>query len=106
MSPHDDESEIKFLKTMIRAVLLRPKMFTTNGSFDEVIAFLDGYYARHNPKAVQWGDFLQFVATKLNSKDYDNRSIFQNLKSQSAESSLDQLLKWSEEFEKTLPESS
>jgi len=58
--------------TLTEAVLLRPAMYTMNGTFAEVIAFLEGYYsgmAQVNPNAqlvVEWSDFEQWLADRLN----------------------------------------
>ena len=37
---------------LIRAVFQRPKMYTTGGSYPEVIAFLDGYFSGLNSASV------------------------------------------------------
>ena len=53
------------------AVLLRPMMYTLNGSFAEVIAFLEGYHsgaAKGNPYAplvMEWEAFRGWLAAQF-----------------------------------------
>jgi len=53
------------------AVILRPKMYTSGGTFEETLAFLDGYYsgmAKMDPDAspvVEWAGFQEWLARKL-----------------------------------------
>ena len=53
------------------AVLLRPMMYTLNGGFAEVIAFLEGYYsgaAKGNPYApfvMEWEAFRGWLAAQF-----------------------------------------
>ena len=57
--------------TFTEAVLLRPAMYTLNGTYAEVISFLEGYYsgmARGKPDvppAVEWSDFENWLADCL-----------------------------------------
>jgi len=56
-------TEIQDAATFPQAVLLRSQMDTSNGSFDEVIVFLDGYYSgnvKGDPyarSATEWTSF-------------------------------------------------
>jgi hypothetical protein len=53
------------------AVFLRPKMYTIGGTFEEVVAFLEGYYsgmAKANPNCPPvpiWGDFVEALRLEL-----------------------------------------
>ena len=53
------------------AVLLRPKMYTLEGTFEEVIAFLEGYFsgmAKVNPYAppdLQWVSFQDWLSESI-----------------------------------------
>src|SRR5687768_1547816 len=57
--------------TFAQAVLLRPTMYTMGGSFEEVIAFLTGYFSGaaqggpHAPDVVQWSYFRAWLAEQL-----------------------------------------
>lgn len=61
-------SNVSFLK----AVFLRPKMYTLNGTYEEVIAFLVGFYsgmAKGNPNAPPidtWITFQDWLSERLN----------------------------------------
>jgi L-fucose isomerase-like protein len=56
---------------LTEAVLLRPAMYTMNGTFAEVVAFLEGYFsgmAHGNPNAspvVEWSDFEQWLVDRM-----------------------------------------
>ncbi|MBW3624429.1 MAG: hypothetical protein KY468_13570 [Armatimonadetes bacterium] len=54
------------------SVLLRPKMYTIGGTFEEVMAFLEGFYSGlakadpHNLSVVEWGIFkTEWLRRKL-----------------------------------------
>lgn len=53
------------------AVFLRPGMYTLSGTYEEVIAFLEGYYsgmAKGNPYAIpvsEWASFRTWLSKKL-----------------------------------------
>lgn len=53
------------------AVFSRPRMYTLGGTFEEVIAFLEGYYsgmAKGNPYAVpvlEWASFRTWLSEKM-----------------------------------------
>ena len=53
------------------AVLRRPAMYTMNGTFAEVVAFLNGYYsgaARGHldwPPVIEWTDLERWLANRL-----------------------------------------
>lgn len=57
--------------TFLEAVLINPAMYTMNGTFEEAIAFLEGYFsgiARSNPyvaPVVEWSAFRIWLAEKL-----------------------------------------
>jgi hypothetical protein len=61
--------------TLTDAVLLRPAMYTMNGTFAEVVAFLVGYFsgaAKGNPSAppvIEWSAFEYWLADRLNAQD-------------------------------------
>ncbi len=58
-------------QTLTEAVFSRPRMYTLEGSFPEVIAFLEGYYsgaAKAKPDwepVVEWALFEQWIARRL-----------------------------------------
>ena len=66
------------------AVLLRPKMYTLGGTYEEVVAFLDGYFsgmAKANPYAppvLQWVAFQQWLAVQLSVPSSDVFSTLKN----------------------------
>ena|SRR5437868_274954 len=68
--------------TLTEAVLLRPAMYTMNGTYAEVIAFLEGYYsgmAHGNPNAqpaVDWSDFEAWLADRL---EVDSTEAFRRI---------------------------
>ena len=57
--------------TLTEAVIRRPGMYTVNGSFAEVLCFLEGYYsgvAKGNysaPPVVEWSDFRHWLAQRF-----------------------------------------
>lgn len=57
--------------SFIEAVFRRPKMYTIDGSFEELIAFLEGYYSgmAKNQNAMPlnvWGEFQTWLSTRHN----------------------------------------
>ena len=72
----------------VQAVLMRPMMYTAQGSFFEVLAFLQGYHAGHHLPKASWHSFpvwLQehfgFTLTQLREgHDDDPAAIRQLLK--------------------------
>jgi hypothetical protein len=69
------EDEAQRSITFPEAVLLRPKMYTLGGSFEEVVAFLEGYHsglAKGNPHACsvdQWTPFCEWLTKQLGVSD-------------------------------------
>ena len=59
------------LSDFIDAVLARPTMYTLDGSFEEVVAFLTGYFSgialvqMNTPTVTVWRDFIVHVASTL-----------------------------------------
>ena len=57
--------------TFPEAVLLRPAMYTLGGSYEETIAFLEGYHsgvargAPHADPIREWEDFCEWLASRL-----------------------------------------
>lgn len=72
------------------AVFLRPKMYTIGGTFEEVVAFLEGYYsgmAKANPYCPPvpiWGDFVESLKLELGA-DYATHA-FATIRSTSSSS--------------------
>lgn len=69
---------------LTNAVLLRPEMYTTKGSFLEVVAFLEGYYSgiAKDPRALatveKWGNFQEFLKKKLDNHSSNKWAILYN----------------------------
>jgi len=67
------------------AVLLRPRMYTLGGTFEEVIAFLEGYYsgmAKGNPYAIpvlEWASFRTWLSEKMGLAPSEVFAKFRNL---------------------------
>lgn len=60
------------IDTMISSVLRRPLMYTLDGTFEEVVAFLAGYSSGsltadriREPSAETWQDFERFLVSRL-----------------------------------------
>lgn len=87
----------------IEAVLTRPAMYTMGGSYEEVVAFLDGYLtaaARARPDArhvMEWTALRQFLAERLRTND---AGVFAALRARNADSqaALDDLRRLYAEF--------
>jgi len=85
------------------AVLLRPKMYTLGGTYEEVVAFLDGYFsgmAKANPYAppvLQWVAFQQWLAVQLSVPSSD---VFSTLKNAhyADQDALAEMLDWLSRF--------
>ena len=60
--------------TFLEAVLINPAMYTMDGTFEEVVAFLEGYFsgvAKGNPYAppvVEWSAFRTWLAEQLETE--------------------------------------
>ncbi|MES2460101.1 MAG: hypothetical protein V4671_05925 [Armatimonadota bacterium] len=67
----------------VRAVIHRPRMYTLNGTFDEIIAFLEGYHsgvAAIDPSApgvVAWQSFRGWLMRSLGANSF---SVFDRFK--------------------------
>ena len=78
----------------IEAVVLRPTMYTTKGSYEEVVAFLEGFYGglgKADPvcRPVQeWLDFKSWIAGRLN---LSKTNVFFELVQDNTESPLAEL---------------
>ena len=85
------------------AVLLRPKMYTLGGTYEEVVAFLDGYFsgmAKANPyvpPVLQWVAFQQWLAVQLSVPSSD---VFSTLKNAhyADQDALAEMLDWLSRF--------
>ena len=60
------------LVTFTEAVLLRPAMYTVNGTFGEAVSFLEGYYSGWPrgsgdlpPGVAEWSTFRSWLAAHL-----------------------------------------
>ncbi len=85
------------------AVLLRPKMYTLGGTYEEAMAFLEGYFsgmAKENPYAApvcEWVSFQRWLAEQLAVPTSDALS---KLKSTypSSQDALSGMLEWLSRF--------
>lgn len=83
------------------AVLARPKMYTLNGSYQEVVAFLEGYYSgvakgRIGLSVVEnWSVFREWLAKRLNVLQSNELRILADLHGNTA---LDALNSYYNEF--------
>ncbi|NJO82381.1 MAG: hypothetical protein HC828_05885 [Blastochloris sp.] len=87
---HSNESIDQRSANFVEAVLLRPRMYTLEGTLEEVGAFLEGFYtgmAAHNrSEAAQresqyWFDFCAWAAKEVGVPEGGNwYTLFQNLK--------------------------
>ena len=95
-----EDTSVRHL-TFSEAVLCRPKMYTIEGTFGEVVSFLEGYYsgmAKADAKALpvsEWEAFQQWLAGYLN---VDSAEVFTTIlqtcaDSQAALTKLSDLLK-------------
>lgn len=70
---HGQVSSLGFLKS----VLARPSMYTMGGTFEEVIAFLEGFHgglAKGGPYAeavAEWASFQEWLADEIGSRPSD-----------------------------------
>src|SRR5262249_51852198 len=68
--------------TFTEAVLARPFMYTIDGSFASVVAFLEGYYsgaAKGNPgwePVLEWVKFESWLSDELNVHDLHSGNAF------------------------------
>lgn len=63
----NDPRDVSF----IEAVFRRPKMYTIDGSFEEMVAFLEGYFSglakSQSPLRLNaWGEFQVWLSAKYN----------------------------------------
>jgi len=71
------------------AVFLRPKMYTVSGTYEEVVAFLQGYYSGmakanpHCPPVPIWFDFVEELRLELG---VDSAYTFETLRTSSSSS--------------------
>jgi hypothetical protein len=85
------------------AVFLRPSMYTMGGTFEEAIAFLEGYYsgvAKANPYAApiaEWASFRRWLSEKLSCPASE---IFVKFKDHCGDNQTcrDRMLEWLSEF--------
>lgn len=92
MPHHEDDFIQKPVGSFLEAVLVRPLMYTINGTLEEVGAFLEGFYsgmAAHNKnKSAQeeaqfWFDFCEWASTKISDSEVNNwHSLFKGLRQQ------------------------
>jgi hypothetical protein len=89
--------------TFTEAVLLRPRMYTLGGSYEEVVAFLEGYHsgmAKYDPYAVpvsEWASFRDWLREQMRA---DSTDVFARFKDQEGNGSspLASLLEWFSRF--------
>ena len=71
--------------SFIEAVLLRPQMYTTSGTYAETIAFLEGYFsglAKGDPYAVpvaEWTSFRSRLSQELQTSSDEAFGKFREL---------------------------
>ena len=86
---------------MISAVLARPKMYTILGTYEEVVAFLDGYYSGAGissplePSVGIWGGFTEYLSSLLNSP---SSKVFHELQTRHGRDALNELGRLYKEF--------
>jgi hypothetical protein len=96
--------------TFAEAVLLRPKMYTLDGSYGEVIAFLEGFFsgmAKHSggipPPAKRWFAFRDWFAKQLVGPhdEYSSDRLFGTFRAglDPDKDAIAELLKWVSRFE-------
>jgi hypothetical protein len=70
---------------LLEAVLIRPKMYTLGGTFEEVVAFLEGYYSgmsKGNLYAIpvlEWASFRTWLSEKVASNTSEVFARFRDL---------------------------
>jgi hypothetical protein len=68
----------------VRAVIHRPRMYTLDGTFEELIAFLEGYYSgvaavdSTSPRVVAWMSFCGWLTRSLGANSFN---VFARFKS-------------------------
>ncbi|MEM7375637.1 MAG: hypothetical protein AAF587_44000 [Bacteroidota bacterium] len=67
---------------LIEAAFVRPKMYTVNGTYGEVVAFLKGYYsgiAKIQPEMREtiWITFCTWLSKKMNVSIADEFNVLQ-----------------------------
>ncbi|WP_221090829.1 hypothetical protein [Deinococcus aquaedulcis] len=50
---------------LVQVVLERPPTYTSHGSYNEVVAFIEGYHAGHRYTGTQWFEFLSWLREQL-----------------------------------------
>jgi hypothetical protein len=91
--------------TFVEAVLLRPRMYTLGGTFEEAVAFLEGYFsgmAKGNPSAapvLQWASFRNWLSESMGVPSSEIFSRFRELHEDS-HAALEKMLEWLSRFEK------
>ncbi len=61
--------------TFPEAVLRRPRMYTMDGTYEEAVAFLDGYYTGLTrsgpvpPYALEWSGFRQWLSVGIGAEE-------------------------------------
>ena len=92
------------------AVLLRPKMYTLDGTFNEVVAFLEGYYsglAKGNPyipSVRQWVSFHDWFTKQLGVSPHERLFTAFKATLQPNQEALAELLAWWYRFQSEFPE--
>ena len=85
------------------AVIRRPRMYTLDGTFEEVVAFLEGYYsglAKADPRTTQvseWYAFQQWLSKKLNISPSELWPHFRQL-NEDGQMPLERLAEWFGKF--------
>lgn len=86
---------------MISNVLARPDMYTLSGTYEEVVAFLTGYYSGAaigqplEPAVGLWRDFTEFLSRLLESP---TSQVFNDFRTRHGRAALDELVRRYEEF--------
>lgn len=91
--------------TFAEAVLLRPKMYTLGGTFEEAVAFLEGYFsgmAKGNPSVPpvsQWSSFRDWLSGTTGASSSEVFLKFRELH-ESNQAALESLLESFSRFQK------
>ena len=94
--------------TFPESVLLRPAMYTMNGKFEEVLAFLIGYYSGKAclsptpPEVLRWNEFESWLSDQLDVDDSRPWARYEKLAAQS-QTPLETLASYLKEFEDSFP---
>ena len=90
--------------TFPEAVLLRPKIYTLGGTFEEVVAFLEGYVSGmakadpYAPPVLQWASFQSWLSERLGVSSSEAFLRFREIH-ESNQASLEKMWEWFTQFQ-------